>query len=48
MKILLIEDDVTMSADLANGLAQVGWHVECVFDGNEGLDTAVQSEFDVL
>ncbi|QPJ63369.1 MAG: response regulator transcription factor [Candidatus Nitronauta litoralis] len=48
MKILLVEDDKVLSQFVTKGLQQEGFIVENVRTGNEGLDLATESVFDVL
>jgi two-component system, OmpR family, response regulator len=48
MKILLIEDDATISAYLAQGLREVGHVVDCAATGRDGLFLATSPDYDVL
>ncbi len=48
MKILLVEDDAQASEYLATSLRELGHAVDQVADGLEGLNLAMQGEFDVL
>ena len=48
MKILLIEDDKKISDFIKEGLGREGFSVEAVFDGQAGLDYALNGRFDLL
>jgi two-component system, OmpR family, response regulator len=48
MKILLIEDDQTISGFLAQGLRQIGHAVDLAETGRDGLFLATSPEYDVL
>lgn len=48
MKILLIEDDKQISEFIKDGLGRGGFIVEAVFDGQAGLDYALNGDFDLL
>ncbi len=48
MRVLLVEDDVSMAATLATGLRAEGYAVDVVHDGEEGLWLAREDEFDVV
>jgi DNA-binding response OmpR family regulator len=48
MRILLVEDDVSMAATLATGLRAEGYAVDVVHDGDEGLWRAREDDFDVV
>lgn len=47
MKVLIIEDDRNLSASLKRSLEPT-YHVECAFDGAEGLFFAEQNVFDLV
>ncbi|KAA3633163.1 MAG: DNA-binding response regulator [Proteobacteria bacterium] len=47
MKILLIEDDPTISQFVAKGLTQSGYRVDIASDGETGLDLALNDEYDL-
>jgi len=47
MRILLIEDDVKISAFIAKGLREAGFNVDVYGDGRSGLDQALSSSYDV-
>ncbi len=46
MKILLIEDDRTMASFISKGLKEAGFSIDHATDGLEGLDLALNSEYD--
>ena len=48
MRVLLIEDDVTIARLLKEGLEDELYAVDVVHDGNEGYRTAVADEYDVI
>ena len=48
MKVLLIEDDVKITAVVERGLRSEGISVECSHDGLDGLWRATESHFDVI
>ena len=48
MRVLLIEDDVTISRLLKEGLEDESYAVDVAHDGNEGYRTAVADEYDVI
>ncbi len=48
MRILLVEDDVTIARLLKEGLEDESYAVDVVHDGNEGYRTAVADEYDVI
>jgi two-component system OmpR family response regulator len=48
MRVLVIEDDRTISSFIANGLRQEGFVAETAADGVEGLDRARSQAWDVI
>lgn len=48
MSVLLIEDDRRLSDEVAAALAAHGHVVVCVDDGQQGLDVALEEDFDVI
>jgi two-component system OmpR family response regulator len=48
VRVLLVEDEVTLAATLASGLSGVGFTVEVVHDGGSGLQRATEGFFDVV
>ena len=48
MRILLVEDDVTIARLLKEGLEDESYAVDVVHDGNEGYRTAVVDDYDVI
>ncbi len=46
MKILLIEDDTKIASFIERGLKETGFAVECCFDGESGLDKALDQAYD--
>lgn len=49
MRILLVEDDVTIARLLKEGLEDESYAVDVVHDGNEGYRTAVaDDDYDVI
>lgn len=48
MRILLIEDETKLARLIQQGLAEEGWWVEAVADGQEGLKLAFLQEHDLI
>jgi two-component system, OmpR family, response regulator len=48
MKILLVEDDISISTYLAQGLRELGHVVDCAASGRDGLFLASSPDYDVL
>lgn len=48
MRVLLIEDDVTIARLLKEGLEDEAYAVDVVHDGDEGYRTAVADDYDVI
>ena len=48
MRILLVEDDVTIARLLKEGLEDDSYAVDVVYDGNEGYRTAAADDYDVI
>jgi DNA-binding response OmpR family regulator len=48
MKVLLVEDHAKLAMTLAAGLRQAGLAVDVVFDGQDALEHAVSTEYDVI
>jgi DNA-binding response OmpR family regulator len=48
MRILVVEDDRRLARQLKKGLDEQGHSAALAFDGNEGLEAAQVTEFDVL
>jgi two component transcriptional regulator, winged helix family len=48
VRVLLIEDDVTIARLLKEGLEDESYAVDVVHDGNEGYRTAVADDYDVI
>ncbi len=48
MHVLIVEDDRKLAHQLKKGLDEEGHATSIVFDGKEGLETAVATEFDIL
>ena len=48
MKVLIVEDDETASAYLADGLSESGHRPVVMADGRDGLDQALRGDFDVV
>ncbi len=46
--LLLIEDDRSISQNLADFLSQEGFQIQCVFTGNEALSVLESGSFDLL
>lgn len=46
MRILIIEDDMTISEYIAKGLRESGFTVDHAADGNDGLNFALSTEYD--
>lgn len=47
MRILLIEDDLTIAEFIQNGLRQAGYGVDHAADGDSGLDLALTDNYDL-
>jgi two-component system, OmpR family, response regulator len=47
-RILIIEDDVEMAAEIAECLSAAGFLPECCHDGKKGLDLAMSGNFDAI
>lgn len=48
MRILLVEDDVTIARLLKEGLEDESYAVDVVHDGNEGYRTAAADDYDII
>jgi two-component system copper resistance phosphate regulon response regulator CusR len=48
MRILLVEDDRSASRFLKKGLSEMGYTVDAVFDGEEGLYLATSQTYDLI
>src|SRR5690349_2966889 len=48
MRLLVVEDDRSLAELLRRGLTQERHTVDAVFDGREGLDRALNGEFDAI
>lgn len=48
LKILLVEDEVNVSAFIKRGLEEQGYEVDVAFDGVTGKSLAFQNEYDVI
>lgn len=48
MKILIIEDDAKIAEHIRKGLKESGFQVEVCFDGESGLDFALNNVFDLI
>jgi two-component system copper resistance phosphate regulon response regulator CusR len=48
MKILVIEDEPKTGNDLRQGLAEAGFVVDLLRDGNDGLHAAITESYDLL
>ena len=48
MKILVVEDEVKVSEVLKRGLTEAGYEVTTAFDGETGLNNALQEKFDLV
>lgn len=47
MRILIVEDDETISGFLAKGLAEAGFTVDRETEGRKGLERALETTYDV-
>ena len=47
-RILIIEDDVEIAAEIADCLSAGGFHPTRCYDGKEGLDLALREDFDAI
>ncbi len=48
MRVLVVEDHVTLADRIAQGLRQAGMAVDAVYDGAAALDAAAQTDYDVI
>ena len=48
MKILLVEDDKTISRFIEKGLKEINYIVDVAFDGEEGLHLALSQPYDLV
>lgn len=48
MKLLLVEDEVLLSAAIAKGLRKRGYAVDCAYDGEEALEMYSVNEYDLM
>jgi DNA-binding response OmpR family regulator len=48
MRVLLVEDHATLADRITQGLRQAGMAVDTVYDGAAALDTAAQTDYDVI
>jgi DNA-binding response OmpR family regulator len=48
MRVLVVEDHVTLAGRIAQGLRQAGMAVDAVYDGAAALDAAAQTAYDVI
>lgn len=48
MKLLLVEDEILLSAAIAKGLRKRGYAVDCAFDGEAALEQLSINEYDLL
>jgi DNA-binding response OmpR family regulator len=48
MKILYLEDDITLSETVAEFLSDEGFELVCVYDGEEALEAVYKESFDML
>ena len=48
MKILLVEDDKTVSHFIEKGLKETNYIVDVAFDGEEGLHLALSQSYDII
>jgi two-component system OmpR family response regulator len=47
-RILIIEDDVEIAAEIAECLSAAGFHPQRCYDGKEGLELALRENFDAI
>lgn len=48
MRVLIIEDEVSVSSFIKKGLEETGFQVYAAYDGSTGLSMALQTEVDVI
>jgi DNA-binding response OmpR family regulator len=48
MRVLVVEDHVTLARRIAQGLSQAGLAADAVYDGAAALDAAAQTAYDVI
>ena len=47
-KILIVDDEKLIVKGIRFALLQEGWEVDCAYDGEEGLNMARESEYDIV
>ena len=48
MRVLIVEDEETLALRLKNVLESDKYHVEVAFDGQIGLENALNEEYDLI
>lgn len=48
MKLLLVEDEVLLSKNIAKGLRLLGYAVDCAYDGEEALELYGLNDYDLM
>lgn len=48
MRILLVEDELSIAQFICQGLSEAGYAIDVVGDGNRGLEYALAAEYDVI
>jgi DNA-binding response OmpR family regulator len=48
MRVLVVEDEMTLADALARGLRRHGMHVDVAYDGDDGFDKATTLTYDVI
>lgn len=48
MKLLLVEDEILLSKNIAKGLALLGYAVDCAYDGEEALELYGINDYDLM
>ena len=48
MRILIVEDEISIAQFIEQGLAESGYAVDLACDGQEGLEYAISAEYDIL
>lgn len=48
MRVLVVEDEKRVASFIRRSLVEVGYSVDCVYDGEEGLNIAEETAYDVI
>ena len=48
LRVLVVEDQVTLADDIADGLRDQGFAADVAYDGSAGLEKALMNRYDVI